>query len=118
MARAEDDEGWRLTGHLLEKESGRPLPGLLVSAFDKDLFADDPLGMAVSDREGRFEIRYTTEQFRDLFESSPDLYLKVYNASGEREIFSTRERVRSNAERHEKFQLRIPAANLEGTSES
>ena len=114
MARAKPDEGWRLSGHLLEKESRRPLPGLLVSAFDKDLFVDDPLGMAVSDHEGRFEIRYTTEQFRDLFESSPDLYLKVHDASGEREIFSTRERVRRNAERHEKFQLRIPAANLEG----
>ena len=49
------------------QETRRPVEGLLVSAFDKDLAFDDHLGVAVTDSEGRFVIRFTEDQFQDIF---------------------------------------------------
>ena len=40
----------RVVGSVVEAESGRPLEGLLVRAYDKDLIFDDRLGMTVFER--------------------------------------------------------------------
>ncbi len=106
-------EGWfRISGILTEANTGRPLPGLLVRAYDKDLVFDDYLGQTSSDREGCFEIRFTEDLFRDLLERNPDVYLRIYNASGTAEIFTTLERVRSSAAADERFAIELPAERL------
>ena len=96
----------------MEEETGRPLVGLVVAVFDEDLFFDDRLGMAITDEDGRFQLFFESARFQDLFESEPDLYLKIYDAKGDRMIFETQETVRRNASRDEKFKVRIPARNL------
>jgi class 3 adenylate cyclase len=95
-------------GVLSQTESGRPLEHLVVRAFDKDLLFDDPLGEAQSDAGGRFEIRFTDEFFSDVAEKNPDIYLKIFDPSGSRELISTAHAVRWNAGAIEYFEIEIP----------
>jgi len=105
--------GWfRVSGALTEAATGRPLARLLVRAYDRDLVFDDYLGQNLSDEAGRFEIRFTEDLFRDLFERNPDVYLRILDATGEREIHSTAEHVRLNAGVDARFEIEIPTARL------
>ena len=88
------------------------LAGLLVRAWDRDLLHDDFLGEATTDAAGRYEIRFTDEFFADLFEQSPDLYVRVFDGAGERELCSTRDSVRWNAGAVERLDVEVPAAAL------
>ena len=76
----------RVVGTVVEEESDRPLEGLVVRAYDKDLVFDDKLGSVQTNAKGEFEIAYTETQFRDFNETQPDLYLKVFDASGRRVV--------------------------------
>jgi carotenoid cleavage dioxygenase len=105
----------RSIGTVVEEETNRPLAGLLVRAYDKDMLKDDHLGDTHTDADGRFEISYTDVQFRDLHETLPDVYLRIYDASGERLLYSTEKAVRKNALVLEKFEIRIPRAKLGGS---
>ena len=59
---------FEISGQVQEAESGRGVPGVIVSAFDKDRRFDDLLGEVISDADGRFQMEYDEEKFRDLFE--------------------------------------------------
>ena len=102
----------RVSGTVVEEGSGRPLEGLLVRAYDKDLLRDDHLGDTHTDASGRFQIEYSEVQFRDLNETLPDLYLRVFDASGKRMLHTTEDAVRANAKVLERFEIRIPSAKL------
>jgi hypothetical protein len=102
----------RLYGTVVEEESGKPLEGLFVRAYDKDLISDDHLGDTHTDATGRFEIEYSEVQFRDFNETLPDLYLRIFDASGKRLLHSTERQVRKNALVVERFEIRIPRATL------
>ena len=104
----------RLLGTVVEAESGRPIEGLLVRAYDKDWIRDDHLGDVRTDSEGRFELAYSEVQFRDLNETLPDLYLRIFDAKGETLLHSTEDTVRANAKVVERFEIRIPRARLAG----
>lgn len=101
-----------VSGIVVESESGRPLAGLRVRAFDKDLVFDDELGESATDAVGRFEIRFSESQFRDWNETAPDLYIRIFDASGERLLHSTEQAPRSSGLVHERFEVRIPGAML------
>src|SRR5262245_61815801 len=99
-------------GTVTEEESGRPLAGLMVRAYDKDPIKDDHLGDCVTGAGGEFEIQYTETDYNDLLETLPDLYLRIYDASGEKLLHSTEKQVRNNALVVERFEIRIPGAKL------
>ena len=80
---------FKVEGTVEEAETGRPLSGYTVRAFDKDLFFDDDLGLAITDEQGRFLIQFTEDAFRDFMELSPDLFLRVYDSTGERLLHQT-----------------------------
>ncbi len=101
-----------VVGTIVEQESGKPLAGLRVRAYDKDWVFDDDLGETVTDAEGRFEISYTDVQFRDLEETQPDLYLRVYDAEGKRLLYSSEKAVRRSALVVEHYDIRIPSDKL------
>ena len=109
-------ESYVISGVVQEKETGRPLPNLVVRGFDRDLVFDDNVGNATTDRNGCFEIRFGPEQFRDLREANPDLYLKIYDQSGTRLIHQTTDAIRWGASRNESYEVEIPAASLVGPS--
>ena len=71
-------ETYRITGHIFEKESGLGIPDLRVRAYDKDLIFDDLLGAAITDELGKFEMLYSSKDFKEIFEKKPDIYLSVY----------------------------------------
>ena len=100
-----------VVGIVVEEESRRPLAGLRVRAYDKDLIRDDDLGDALTDVEGRFEIRFTEAQFRDFAETAPDLYLRIFDAGG-RLLHSTEKAVRRNAGAREFFEVAIARSTL------
>jgi hypothetical protein len=104
----------RIVGTVVETESGQPLGGLLVRGYDKDLIKDDHLGDTHTDAAGRFEIVYSEVQFKDLHETLPDLYLRIFDASGKRLLHTTENAVRANALVIERFEIRIPRAKLAG----
>ena len=102
----------RILGTVVEEESGRPLEGLLVRAYDKDLISDDHLGDVHTDSEGHFQLEYSEVQYRDWNETLPDLYLRVFDAKGETLLHTTEDTVRANAKVVERFEIRIPRACL------
>ena len=107
-----EPNAFRILGRIKEAESGHPLAGLIVRAFDRDLVFDDKVGWATTDAEGRFEIRFDLEDFRDVGETHPDLYLRVFDRSGVREIHQTTDAIRWNASELEHYSIRIPARAL------
>jgi hypothetical protein len=107
-------ERYLISGVVQEEETGRPLANLIVRGYDRDLVFDDNVGNATTDRDGRFEIRFGPEQFRDLREEHPDLYLKIYDQSGTRLIHQTSDAIRWGASRDEAYEIRIPARALAG----
>jgi hypothetical protein len=107
-----NQDDFRILGTIEEEETGRPLANLIVRAFDRDLIFDDKVGFATTDDDGRFEIRFSRQDFRDVSESQPDLYLRIYDRSGIREIHQTTDAIRWNASPTERYRLRIPARAL------
>ncbi len=104
---------YRVAGVIHEEGTGRPLEGLRVAAFDKDVVKDDFLGEAMTDAEGRFEIRFTDADFKDLLESQPDIYLCVFRPDAPAEaILDTSWDVRENASPDEHFELTAPPSSL------
>lgn len=98
---------FRVHGLVVESESGRPLAGMLVRAYDKDVVLDDYLGEARTGADGRFEVVFLEEHFKDVREKRPDLYLHVYDPSGATLLHTTEREVRFNADREEFFEVRI-----------
>lgn len=97
---------FKITGRIVEKESGLGVRGLRVRAYDKDLLYDDLLGTALTDDDGRFEMQYTERDFRELFECRPDIYLSIY-APPYRFLIDTQAAIRWNAGTEEHFELAI-----------
>lgn len=62
---------------LVTDESGSALPGLSITAADKDLRREEQLGKALTGRDGRYEITYTARQFRRAEKDSADLIVRV-----------------------------------------
>ena len=72
---------WVVRGRVTNK-SGTGISGVFVTVYDKDLFFDDRLGQAETDANGNYSLTYRSEDFRDLIEKKPDLYLKVIDKQG------------------------------------
>jgi hypothetical protein len=107
-----DQASFRVFGTIEEEETGRPLGNLIVRVFDRDLVFDDKVGFATTDDDGRFEIRFKRQDFRDVTESRPDLYLRIFDVSGTREVHHTADCIRWNASPSEGYRIRIPARAL------
>lgn len=99
---------------MVEAEFGEPLSGLHVRAYDKDWIFDDKLGETVADASGKFEIAYIEAQYRDLHETQPDIYVRVFAADGKTLLYSSESAVRQEAMVAEHFEIQIPRAKLPG----
>jgi hypothetical protein len=105
---------FKIAGRIIEIESGKGLPNLIVRATDRDLLVDDYLGAATTDEDGRFEISYEAQDFSDLMlERRPDIFLRVYDQRGS-VIYTTDQCVRYEAGPLEEFMIRIPGAKIPG----
>ncbi|WPP48443.1 trypsin-like serine protease [Catalinimonas niigatensis] len=67
-----------ISGKVKEQESGLPVVGLHVRAYDKDLIYDDLLGNSITDKEGKFAMQYGDKDFKEIFEGdAPEIYLNL-----------------------------------------
>jgi protocatechuate 3,4-dioxygenase beta subunit len=73
--------GWTVRGRVTDA-NGSGVSGLTISLYDEDLFFDDQLGATKTDEFGDYRFIYGPDDFRDLFEKRPDLYLKVIDRRG------------------------------------
>jgi hypothetical protein len=96
---------WIVRGRVVN-ESGNGIDGLNVTVFDKDLFFDDRLGSVKTMNGGHYELRYRTEDFRDLIEARPDLYVQVIDKEG-RKLCPQPTKIRFEAGRREIVNLKI-----------
>lgn len=104
---------FHIEGVVSEAETGRPLSGLRVAAFDQDWLQDDYLGEAETDPEGRFELRFGEDQFKDVIESQPDLYLCIFRPGTREPIHNTAYALRRNADQEEFFDIQISRSVLD-----
>jgi hypothetical protein len=102
---------YEITGRIVETETKQGVPGLIVSAFDKDMVYDDLLGDTMSDPNGNFSIKYDQSKLNSLFEAAPDIYVTVKTPSGT-VLHTTNGSVRFNAQPREEFLVEIPKQSL------
>ena len=104
----------RVIGTVVEEESGKPLQGLQVRAFDKDLIFDDKLGVAITDAAGKFRIDYSQLDFSSIFgtETMPELYVRVFDATGKKKLWTSEKAIRKDPQVEERYDIKIPKAKL------
>lgn len=69
---------YSIRGHVVDAANGRPVPGLHVRAYDRDLMWDDCLGTDDTNTRGEFRIRFFPHDFREPMEGRPEIYIVVY----------------------------------------
>ena len=74
---------YEVFGRVVEAKSGRGVPGVVVSAYDKDPVFDDFLGEALSTVTGDFRIVYDESRFKSVFDRKPDIYVKAKTLAGQ-----------------------------------
>lgn len=87
---------YSVSGRVVDAD-GKPVAGVLVRVYDKDVRYDDLLGAALTNRKGEFTVTYRRQDFSEG-EELADLYFVVVDADG-RELLSTVDHVRFNADR-------------------
>jgi hypothetical protein len=73
-----EEENRIVRGHVVYKD-GLLIEGVTVRAYNKDLGHEDLLGEAVTEQEGRYEIKYSAAQFSRPNKKYADLVLRVYD---------------------------------------
>jgi hypothetical protein len=112
---------WTVLGHVVDDVTGEPITGALVSAVDRDVVRDDPLGTAVTDASGAFRIDFSSAQFRTqvpllglLEGAGPDLGFHVETLDGRMELGEVEIRrqrsARQDVGRFAHAELRVKAA--------
>ena len=96
---------WVIKGRVTD-EQGQGLGGLIVRLYDKDFFFDDRLGEARTDANGYYSLTYHTEDFRDIIERKPDLYLCVMDEY-EETLFTLKREIRYESGRVEVINVKL-----------
>lgn len=65
-----------IKGKVLDFASN-PIPNVFVEAYDSDVGSDDFLGIAKTDISGTFELFFSEDVFKEIFERNPDVYFIV-----------------------------------------
>ena len=79
------DQYWEAVKGRIVGPDGKPLEGVTVNVYDKDLMVDDHLGEAVTPANGKFRVEFTQADYTPPFspgEGRPDIYLKLTAGDG------------------------------------
>ena len=72
---------YRVSG-IVQSADGIPASRTKVTAFDRDLRSEQPLGESHTDRNGAYRIEYSERQFLNLERGTADLVVKAIDADG------------------------------------
>ncbi len=100
---------YSVSGVIRDYESGIPLRGLKVRAYDKDFFRDQLLGDGVTDENGQYEITFDREDFTGpiiKLERHPDIFVLVFD-EGDKLIYSTETSVLVDSARHTSLDINL-----------
>ncbi len=101
---------YRVAGAVVSLDGGEPVSEVKVRAYDKDFFRDQPLGEAITDNVGRYEIQFSRDDFTGpliRLERYPDIFLQIIDDKG-KIIYSTENSVVVNAGRDTRIDVAIP----------
>lgn len=73
---------WQVRGRI-QAAAGQPLSSLRVGLRDQDGNDRFELGSVQPNDAGAYVLRYSSDEFSELFQTKPDLFLVVTNAQGE-----------------------------------
>lgn len=62
--------------------NGEPAGGVLIRAFDRDLRSKELLGEATTQKDGKYRIQYSSEDFSKAEKHGADLIIRVHNELG------------------------------------
>ncbi|MBK6948377.1 MAG: hypothetical protein IPH16_10225 [Haliscomenobacter sp.] len=89
----------------------RPLPGLKVKVFDRDMRSEELLEETVTDQEGRYEIVWYQQELDGRGRRTADIAVSVFTAERETLVFaSDMDQVRFDAGRREEINIVIRQA--------
>ncbi len=71
-----------VAGRVIDEVTGVGLPNVKVNAFDLDRKYDDRLGSARTDALGYYRIEYTSADFEDFGDETPETYIEVLDEGG------------------------------------
>jgi len=68
-----------ITGRVVDKKTEVGIPKLKVEAWDKNLVFNGMLGSNVTDKDGGFQLEFSSKYFSEIFgEKLPDIYFKIF----------------------------------------
>ena len=102
----------RISGTICEAYGGRAIASLIVRAYSRDLLFDEPLGYATTDGDGFFEIHTDRGAGGETPESSSEVFLRVFDPTGEHEVYDTLAAPRRNSGTDQPFEIALPPENL------
>lgn len=102
-----ESDAFSVCGQVVDAD-GKPVAGVLVRVYDKDVKYDDLLGAALTNAKGEFKVIYHSRDFSEG-EERADLYFVVLDAD-EKELLSTADRVMFDADRDASVTLKLPKA--------
>lgn len=80
-----EERRYQVAGAIVAQGTDTPVEGLTVQAFDKDFFREQPLGQAITDRAGRYQIEFGRQAFTGPIihlEREPDIFLEIRDVEG------------------------------------
>ncbi len=104
---------YRIVGQVLHPSTGQPVPGMLVSAMEKDISKHDYLGVDISDASGNFEIVFTARQFKESGEKEPEVFLAA-GTDRENAVVLTDSPLRPRPDITETVDIALPAQMAPG----
>lgn len=94
-----------ITGQICSDK--KTIPGLKVVACGRDLLSDNQLGEAISDKEGRYNIKYSQGNLENfLLGKKNEVYLKVFNQEKQL-VYFTEKKISCNSEHVQEMNLEI-----------
>lgn len=96
---------WLITGKITDSK-GNGIANLKVRFFDKDLMFDDALGETETNADGVYRLIFTKEQFSDIVEKHPELYLIIEDDAGNR-LFDGKREAKGKAGRIELIDVQL-----------
>ncbi len=116
-----DAKAERMIRGAISTPVGQPAAGVKVKAFDEDGLTggdDDPMGTASTDAQGKYSIGPYEDKRWDTYDTStnwrPDIYIKVYQMIGGREVAVGRSSTHTNHRQRDDLTINLELKGIMG----